>query len=329
MSEINEDQRVPDGPEAAPETASETAAVAASEAPTRCGFIAVIGAPNAGKSTLVNQLIGAKVSIVSPKVQTTRTRVTGILAEDRYQAIFVDTPGIFKGAKRRLEKAMVDVAWRQAAETDRLMLVIDVSKGKLSEHDRTVIEQLATQKASPMLALNKVDDARHEKMLEIAAAVNEQLDIQETFMVSALTGDGVEDLKNAVVERLPVGPWLYPEDQISDLPSRMLAAEVTREKLFLKLHQELPYNLTVETEAFEVQKNGDLKVNQVIFVTRDSHKAMVLGKGGAKIKSVGAESRKDLAELFDRRVHLFLFVKVRENWLNDPERYREMGLDLA
>ena len=180
-----------------------------------------------------------------------------------------------------------------------------------------------------MLALNKVDDARHEKMLEIAAAVNEQLDIQETFMVSALTGDGVEDLKNAVVERLPVGPWLYPEDQISDLPSRMLAAEVTREKLFLKLHQELPYNLTVETEAFEVQKNGDLKVNQVIFVTRDSHKAMVLGKGGAKIKSVGAESRKDLAELFDRRVHLFLFVKVRENWLNDPERYREMGLDLA
>ena len=329
MSEINEDQRVPDGPEAAPETASETAAMAASEAPTRCGFIAVIGAPNAGKSTLVNQLIGAKVSIVSPKVQTTRTRVTGILAEDRYQAIFVDTPGIFKGAKRRLEKAMVDVAWRQAAETDRLMLVIDVSKGKLSEHDRTVIEQLATQKASPMLALNKVDDARHEKMLEIAAAVNEQLDIQETFMVSALTGDGVEDLKNAVVERLPVGPWLYPEDQISDLPSRMLAAEVTREKLFLKLHQELPYNLTVETEAFEVQKNGDLKVNQVIFVTRDSHKAMVLGKGGAKIKSVGAESRKDLAELFDRRVHLFLFVKVRENWLNDPERYREMGLDLA
>lgn len=300
-----------------------------SDQPTRCGFIAVIGAPNAGKSTLVNQLIGAKVSIVSPKVQTTRTRVTGILAEDNYQAIFVDTPGIFKGAKRRLEKAMVDVAWRQAAETDRLLLVIDVSKGKLSEHDRTVIEQLAQQKATPMLALNKVDEARHEKMLEIAAAVNAQLDIQETFMVSALTGDGVEDLKNAVVDRLPEGPWLYPEDQISDLPSRMLAAEVTREKLFLQLHQELPYNLTVETEAFEVQKNGDLKVNQVIFVTRDSHKAMVLGKGGSKIKNVGAESRKDLAELFDRKVHLFLFVKVRENWLNDPERYREMGLDLG
>ncbi|MGB1148010.1 MAG: GTPase Era [Alphaproteobacteria bacterium] len=300
-----------------------------SDQPTRCGFIAVIGAPNAGKSTLVNQLIGAKVSIVSPKVQTTRTRVTGILAEENYQAIFVDTPGIFKGAKRRLEKAMVDVAWRQAAETDRLLLVIDVSKGKLSEHDRTVIEQLAQQKATPMLALNKVDEARHEKMLEIAAAVNAQLDIQETFMVSALTGDGVEDLKNAVVDRLPEGPWLYPEDQISDLPSRMLAAEVTREKLFLQLHQELPYNLTVETEAFEVQKNGDLKVNQVIFVTRDSHKAMVLGKGGSKIKNVGAESRKDLAELFDRKVHLFLFVKVRENWLNDPERYREMGLDLG
>ena len=300
-----------------------------SDQPTRCGFIAVIGAPNAGKSTLVNQLIGAKVSIVSPKVQTTRTRVTGILAEDNYQAIFVDTPGIFKGAKRRLEKAMVDVAWRQAAETDRLLLVIDVSKGKLSEHDRTVIEQLAQQKATPMLALNKVDEARHEKMLEIAAVVNEQLDIQETFMVSALTGDGVEDLKNAVVDRLPEGPWLYPEDQISDLPSRMLAAEVTREKLFLQLHQELPYNLTVETEAFEVQKNGDLKVNQVIFVTRDSHKAMVLGKGGSKIKNVGAESRKDLGELFDRKVHLFLFVKVRENWLNDPERYREMGLDLG
>lgn len=300
-----------------------------SDQPTRCGFIAVIGAPNAGKSTLVNQLIGAKVSIVSPKVQTTRTRVTGILAEDNYQAIFVDTPGIFKGAKRRLEKAMVDVAWRQAAETDRLLLVIDVSKGKLSEHDRTVIEQLAQQKATPMLALNKVDEARHEKMLEIAAAVNAQLDIQETFMVSALTGDGVEDLKNAVVDRLPEGPWLYPEDQISDLPSRMLAAEVTREKLFLQLHQELPYNLTVETEAFEVQKNGDLKVNQVIFVTRDSHKAMVLGKGGSKIKNVGAELRKDLAELFDRKVHLFLFVKVRENWLNDPERYREMGLDLG
>ncbi len=296
---------------------------------TRCGFIAVIGAPNAGKSTLVNQIIGAKVSIVSPKVQTTRTRVTGILAEGTDQAIFVDTPGIFRGAKRRLEKAMVDVAWRQAAETDRLMLVIDVSRKRLSDDDHAVIEQLEQQKAKPILVLNKTDSARHEVMLEIATAVNARLDVQETFMVSALTGDGVEDLKNAVLARLPAGPWLYPDDQISDLPSRMLAAEATREKLFMQLHQELPYNLTVETELFEVQKNGDLKINQVIYVTRDSHKAMVLGKSGARIKQVGSQSRKDLAELFDRKVHLFLFVKVRENWLNDPERFREMGLELG
>ena len=298
------------------------------ETNTRCGFIAVIGAPNAGKSTLVNQLIGAKVSIVSPKVQTTRTRVTGILAEGRDQAIFVDTPGIFRGAKRRLEKAMVDAAWRQAAETDRLMLVIDVAKKGLSDDDRAVMEQLEQQGARPMLALNKVDGARHETMLAIAAAVNERLDVQETFMVSALTGDGVDDLRQAVLDRLPAGPWLYPEDQISDLPSRMLAAEATREKLFLQLHQELPYNLTVETEAFEVQAKGDLKINQVIYVTRDSHKAMVLGKGGARIRQVGSESRRDLEVLFDRKVHLFLFVKVRENWLNDPERFREMGLEL-
>ncbi|MEC8710267.1 MAG: GTPase Era [Pseudomonadota bacterium] len=300
----------------------------APETNTRCGFIAVIGAPNAGKSTLVNQLIGAKVSIVSPKVQTTRTRVTGILAEGRDQAIFVDTPGIFRGAKRRLEKAMVDAAWRQAAETDRLMLVIDVAKKGLSDDDRAVIEQLEQQGARPMLALNKVDGARHETMLAIAAAVNERLDVQETFMVSALTGDGVDDLRQAVLDRLPEGPWLYPEDQISDLPSRMLAAEATREKLFLQLHQELPYNLTVETETFEVQAKGDLKINQVIYVTRDSHKAMVLGKGGARIRQVGSESRRDLEVLFDRKVHLFLFVKVRENWLNDPERFRQMGLEL-
>ncbi|MEC7141800.1 MAG: GTPase Era [Pseudomonadota bacterium] len=300
----------------------------APETNTRCGFIAVIGAPNAGKSTLVNQLIGAKVSIVSPKVQTTRTRVTGILAEGRDQAIFVDTPGIFRGAKRRLEKAMVDAAWRQAAETDRLMLVIDVAKKGLSDDDRAVIEQLEQQGARPMLALNKVDGARHETMLAIAAAVNERLDVQETFMVSALSGDGVDDLRQAVLDRLPEGPWLYPEDQISDLPSRMLAAEATREKLFLQLHQELPYNLTVETEAFEVQAKGDLKINQVIYVTRDSHKAMVLGKGGARIRQVGSESRRDLEVLFDRKVHLVLFVKVRENWLNDPERFREMGLEL-
>jgi GTPase len=297
--------------------------------PTRCGFIAVIGAPNAGKSTLVNQIIGAKVSIVSPKVQTTRTRVTGILAEGRDQAIFVDTPGIFRGAKRRLEKAMVDVAWRQAAETDRLILVIDVSKKRLSDDDHAVIEQLEQQKAAPILVLNKTDTARHTVMLEIATAVNARLDVQETFMVSALSGDGVEDLKDAVLKRLPAGPWLYPDDQISDLPSRMLAAEATREKLFMQLHQELPYNLTVETELFEVQKNGDLKINQVIYVTRDSHKAMVLGKSGARIKQVGSQSRQDIAELFDRKVHLFLFVKVRENWLNDPERFREMGLELG
>ncbi|MBB24267.1 MAG: GTPase Era [Geminicoccus sp.] len=300
----------------------------APETNTRCGFIAVIGAPNAGKSTLVNQLIGAKVSIVSPKVQTTRTRVTGILAEGGDQVIFVDTPGIFRGAKRRLEKAMVDAAWREAAETDRLMLVIDVAKKGLSDDDRAVIEQLEQQGARPMLALNKVDGARHETMLGIAAAVNERLDVQETFMVSALSGDGVDDLRQAVLDRLPEGPWLYPEDQISDLPSRMLAAEATREKLFLQLHQELPYNLTVETEAFEVQAKGDLKINQVIYVTRDSHKAMVLGKGGARIRQVGSESRRDLEVLFDRKIHLFLFVKVRENWLNDPERFRKMGLEL-
>ena len=278
----------------------------------------------------MTQLEAQKSTLESEKEDVERElaelQTTAASSKDACQAALDKVSGLEDDRSRlaaeveKLEISVTDLKERLTAGSSDL-------QAKLAGRDE-VIEQLEQQGARPMLALNKVDGARHETMLAIAAAVNERLDVQETFMVSALTGDGVDDLRQAVLDRLPEGPWLYPEDQISDLPSRMLAAEATREKLFLQLHQELPYNLTVETEAFEVQAKGDLKINQVIYVTRDSHKAMVLGKGGSRIRQVGSESRRDLEVLFDRKVHLFLFVKVRENWLNDPERFREMGLEL-
>lgn len=298
--------------------------------PRRFGFVSVLGAPNAGKSTLVNQLVGTKVSIVSPKVQTTRTRVTGILAEDGAQIVFVDTPGIFVGAKRKLEQAMVKAAWNGAEECERLLFVVDASRRKLGQDAKIVLEGLARlpKTTSKWLVLNKVDTANKEALVVLAALLNEAAEFERTFMVSALKGSGVNDLREAVKASVEQGVWMYPEEVVTDLPNRLLSAEITREKLFLSLHQELPYQLTVETDRFELQKKDNaIKINQTIYVARSGHKGIILGKGGETLKRVGSQARRELETLFERRVHLFLFVKVRENWLNDPERYREMGLE--
>ncbi len=295
---------------------------------TRCGFVTVLGAPNAGKSSLVNALVGTKVSIVSPKVQTTRTRVTGILAIDGDQIIFVDTPGIFKSAKRPLEQSMLDRAWQEANDGDRLMLVVDAAPRQLSEDVEHIIERLAQEGRKASLVLNKVDLVSPDKLLPLAERMNETGLFDHIFMVSAKTGSGLAELEAHLRDGLATGPWLFPEDEVTDLPNRLLAAEITREKLFLRLHQELPYNLTVETEDWKVGKDGSIRVEQVVYVSRDNHKGIVLGKGGTAIKQVGAAARRELQDLFARPVHLFLFVKVRENWMNDPERYRQMGLTL-
>ena len=298
---------------------------------TKFGFVSVVGAPNAGKSTLVNQLIGTKVSIVSPKVQTTRTRVTGILAEHGAQVVFIDTPGIFVGAKRQLEQAMVKAAWTGAEEGECILFVVDASRKKLGQDARSVLEGLAKLKWSTpkWLVLNKVDTADKEALMTLSAQLNEEVSFERTYMVSALKGSGVDDLREAIKASVKPGVWMYPEDAVTDVPNRMLCAEITREKLFLSMHQELPYQLTVETEGFEVQKkDGSIKVNQVIYVARSGHKGIILGKGGETLKRIGSQARRELEDIFERRVHLFLFVKVRENWLNDPERYREMGLEL-
>ncbi len=282
-------------------------------------------AMNAGKSTLLNQLVGAKVSIVSPKVQTTRARVVGIALHGPAQIAFVDTPGIFQ-PKRRLEKAMVDAAWGGVADGDMTVLLIDAERG-LSENVERILDGLAQQKKSVWVVLNKIDLVKKDSLLALAARLGEMAQVKEIFMLSALKGDGVQDLLAALAAVMPEGPWLYPEDQISEMPNRLLAAEIMREKLFLRLHQELPYALTVETEAWEERKDGSVKISQVIYVTRDGHKAIVLGKGGKTIRVVGQMAREELTELLDRPVHLFTFVKVREKWLDDPARYREMGLD--
>ena len=289
------------------------------------GFVALIGAPNAGKSTLLNQLVGSKVSIVTHKVQTTRALVRGIAMHGEAQIIFVDTPGIFS-PRRRLEKAMVTTAWGGAGDADLVALLIDARKG-MTEEAEAIIKRLADVRQPKILILNKVDVADRPKLLELAAVANAQLDFDQTFMVSALTGDGAGDLMDYIAEQMPEGPWLYPEDQISDLPMRWLAAEVTREKLMLRLHEELPYALTVETENWKDTRDGGVRIEQVVFVARESQRKIVLGKGGSAIKAVSMAARKDLAEMLERPVHLFLFVKVRENWVDDPERYREMGLD--
>ena len=292
---------------------------------TRCGFVAIIGAPNAGKSTLLNQLVGSKVAIVTHKVQTTRARIRGIAMEGNAQIVFVDTPGIFK-PKRRLDKAMVEAAWGGAGDADLILLMVDAEHERGEDLER-ILSGLKEQERKAILVLNKVDAAKREKLLKLAARLNETGLFSETFMISALTGDGVADLRRHLAGLMPVGPWHYPEDQAADVPLRSLAAEVTREKLFLRLHDELPYSLTVETESWEQKKDGSIRIQQVIFVERDSQKKIALGKGGQTIKTVGQMAREELEEMLGTKVHLFLFVKVRENWGDDRERYREMGLD--
>lgn len=293
--------------------------------PTRCGFAALVGAPNAGKSTLLNQLVGAKVSIVSRKAQTTRAMVRGIAIEGPAQIVLVDTPGIFK-PKRRLDRAMVASALSGAADADVIALLVDARKG-LDEEVEAILAQLAENKTPKILVLNKVDIIAREKLLALATELNARGAFEETFMVSALTGDGVGDLRKALARRMKPSPWLYPEDQLSDAPLRLLAAEITREKIYDRLHDELPYQSTVETDSWTQQKDGSARIEQTIFVARDGQKRIVIGEGGRTIKAIGQAARLEIAEAADQPVHLFLFVKVRENWADDPERYREMRLE--
>jgi len=292
---------------------------------TRCGFIALIGAPNAGKSTLINALVGSKVSIVSHKVQTTRMLVRGIAIEGAAQLIFVDTPGIF-APKRRLDRAMVTTAWTGAHDADLTVLLIDARKGTDVENG-AIIDKMQEVGGKKVLLLNKIDLVEKESLLALAKAANERIAFAATFMVSALNGNGVADLKTWLAGQVQSGPWHYPPDQISDAPMRQLAAEITREKLFERLHQELPYQSTVETESWKELKDGSIRIEQTIYVERESQRKIVLGKAGQTIKAIGADARKDIAEATETKVHLFLFVKVREGWGDDPERYREMGLE--
>jgi GTP-binding protein Era len=302
-------------------------AEASGDAPavTRCGFVALIGAPNVGKSTLVNALVGAKVTIVSRKVQTTRALIRGIVIENNAQVILVDTPGIFS-PRRRLDRAMVSTAWSGAHDADLVCVLLDAKLGIDDEAD-AILNKVASVHHEKILVLNKVDLVRREKLLALAKAANDRMSFAGTFMISALSGDGVQDLRGALAEMVPPGPFLYPEDHISDAPMRQLAAEITREKIYQKLHQELPYQSTVETDKWTERKDKSVRIEQTIFVERESQRKIVLGKDGGTIKSIGAESRKELAEILDVPVHLFLFVKVRENWGDDPDRYREMGLE--
>jgi GTP-binding protein Era len=292
---------------------------------TKAGFVALIGAPNAGKSTLLNSLVGSKVSIVSRKVQTTRALVRGIAIEGVAQIVFVDTPGIFK-PKRRLDRAMVTSAWGGAGDADVIALLLDVRKG-IDEEAEAILEKLPELKRPKVLILNKIDLIERSKLLDLAAKLNEKVPFLHTFMISALKGDGIEKLKRQLAEMMPEGPWLYPEDQISDAPLRMLAAEITREKIYERLHEELPYQSTVETDQWQQRPDGSVRIEQTVFVERDSQRKIVLGKGGQTIKAIGQAARKEISEVAEAPVHLFLFVKVRENWSDDPERYREMGLE--
>ena len=293
---------------------------------TRCGFVALVGAPNAGKSTLLNALVGTKIAIVSPKVQTTRTRVLGITLEGDSQLVFVDTPGIFQ-PKRRLERAMVAAAWQGAQDADLVVLLVDATAATIKPETRSIIDGLKSAGRPAILALNKIDAVRRPKLLALSEALNDAGDFTATYMISALTADGLDDLKSALAAAVPEGPWLYPEDQLSDMPERLLAAEITREKIFLRLYQELPYAVTVETESWEERDDGSIAISQVIFVQRDTQKAIVLGKGGQMIKAIGTAAREELEEILGCRVHVRLFVKVRESWIDDPDRYRDWGLD--
>jgi GTP-binding protein Era len=296
------------------------------DGPTRAGFVAILGAPNVGKSTLLNQLVGTKVSIVSPKVQTTRRRIIGISMQESTQILFVDTPGIF-APRKRLERAMVQAAWAAAADADLCLFLVDAKRG-LDEAGKTVLEGLADINASPILVINKIDLVPPANLLPLIEQLQKSGSFRATFLVSAQSGNGCAELLSTVAASLPEGPWLFPEDQLSDLSNRAIAAEITREKLFLQLHQELPYSTTVETEAWAESENGrEIRIDQVIYVQRPSQKGIVLGKGGRQIKAIGEAARLELEVILEARVHLFLFVKVRERWQDDAERYGEMGLD--
>ncbi|CEG07778.1 GTPase Era [Afipia felis] len=293
--------------------------------PTRCGFVALIGAPNVGKSTLVNALVGSKVTIVSRKVQTTRALIRGIVIEDNAQIVLVDTPGIFT-PKRRLDRAMVSTAWSGAHDADMVCVLLDARAG-LDEEADAIFAKLEAVKHPKFLVINKIDLVAREKLLALAQKANERIAFKQTFMIAAISGDGVDDLRRALAEAMPEGPYHYPEDQMSDAPLRHLAAEITREKIYRNLHQELPYQSTVETDSWKELKDKSVRIEQTIFVERDSQRKIVLGKSGATIKAIGADARKEIADILGQKVHLFLFVKVRDNWGDDPERYREMGLE--
>jgi GTP-binding protein Era len=292
---------------------------------TSCGFVALIGAPNAGKSTLINWLVGTKISIVSRKVQTTRSSVRGIAQEGKAQIVFVDTPGIF-APKRRLDRAMVAAAWGSTGDADAAALLVDVHRGIDAEVE-AILGPLPQIAAKKILVLNKIDTVEPPKLLELAARLNGVLAFSQTFMISALRGHGVAKFKQELAALMPPGPWLYPEDQISDMSLRLLAAEITREKIFDRLHDELPYSSTVETELWQDMPDGSARIEQTIYVLREGHKKIVIGEGGRTIKAIGSAARKEIIEAAGQKVHLFLFVKVREHWADDPERYREMGLD--
>lgn len=293
--------------------------------PTRCGFVALIGAPNAGKSTITNNFVGSKVSIVSPKVQTTRTLVKGIGIYDNTQIIFIDTPGIFK-PKRRLDRAMVTSAWDGVSDADITVLVVDSKRG-FDDETASIIAKLKKKKQKAVLVINKVDLVQKDKLLGLSQALNEAYAFDETFFVSAVTGKNIDDFYKYLADNLPESPWYYPEEQMSDMPLKLLAAEIVREKLFLFLHQELPYSLTVEPELWERREDGSIRAEMTIYVERDNQKIIVLGKGGAMIKRIGQSARHEIENLLDERVHLFLFVKVRENWQEDASRYTTWGLD--
>ena len=291
----------------------------------RCGYIALVGAPNAGKSTLLNRLVGTKISIVTPKVQTTRSRVLGIALRGEAQLIFVDTPGIF-APKRRLDRAMVAAAWAGADDADIVVVLVDAARG-LDDDTRNILERLKATQRRCVLALNKIDLVKREQLLPLADAAAKLCDIERVFMISSTAGDGTDDLAEFLARSVPEAPWLYPEDQLTDLPQRLLAAEITREQIYLQLHQELPYHAAVETEQWEERQDGSVKISQVIHVQREGQKAIVLGKGGAQVKKIGAAARAELEKFLDRRVHLFLFVRVTPEWADDRARFQAMGLD--
>jgi GTP-binding protein Era len=292
---------------------------------TRCGYVALIGAPNSGKSTLLNRLVGRKLAIVTPKAQTTRTRLLGIAIEGATQIIYVDTPGIF-APRRRLDRAMVAAAWAGAEDADETLLLVDASRG-IDENASRILDRLAERGRRSILALNKIDRVHRENLLVLAGELSREGRFDPIFMISALTGDGVEDVKQHLADSLPPGPWLFPEDQLSDAPERLIAAEVTREQVFLQLHKELPYASTIETEKWQDRPDGSVRIEQVIYVQRPGQRAIVLGEGGQRIKAIGARARAELERALDRRVHLFLFVKVREHWAEDRERFVALGLD--